>query len=203
MIASPFCPARRRLYLSHRIYSVRTPQIPAADVGDAVCASANAAAATIFFSPVRTSRPTTGSAHAFSHFVETDDYTAISGLVLFSGCDPANPLIAREWRNACPYVGDNWVGFDCFAKILRHLVDSTGGGHLTKPVAHPGIFAFQTAGVCTVQRRNPQTGQVWMVGATRELALNICAASKPFGARIVTFLQDEDGFGPFNPCRRT
>jgi hypothetical protein len=45
-------------------------------------------------SAMRTSGPTTRSAHTFSHFIKTDLYAAVPGLIFLSGCDPAYPLIA-------------------------------------------------------------------------------------------------------------
>src|SRR6185312_140165 len=43
---------------------------------------------------MRTSGPTTRSAHAFTHFIKADRNAAVPGLVLLGGCDPTYPLIA-------------------------------------------------------------------------------------------------------------
>ena len=82
-------------------------------------------------SAMRTSGPTARSAHAFSHFIETDFYAAVPGLVLLGGCDPAYPLIARQRRNARPKTGDNRVRLDRLAKIFRHPVHRTGSNRLS------------------------------------------------------------------------
>ena len=55
-----------------------------------------------FFSAMRASGPTTRPAHTLSHFIEADFHTAVPGLVLLGGRDPAYPLIACQRRNARP-----------------------------------------------------------------------------------------------------
>src|SRR6185437_2389129 len=87
--------------------------------------------ATRWISAMRTSRPTARPAHPFSHFIESDFYAAVPGLVFPGGCDPAYPLIARQWGNARPYIRDNCVGFDRPAKIWRHPVHCTGSDRLS------------------------------------------------------------------------
>jgi hypothetical protein len=47
------------------------------------------------FSTMRTTSPTTRSAHAFAHFIKADGYTAVSGFVFLGRCNPADPLVAR------------------------------------------------------------------------------------------------------------
>jgi hypothetical protein len=84
-----------------------------------------------FTSAMRTSGPTTRSAHAFSHFIKTGFYTAVPGVVFLSGCHPANPLIACQWRNAPPYTRDNCVRLNRFAKVCRHPVHCTGSDRLS------------------------------------------------------------------------
>ena len=90
-------------------------------------------------SAMRTPRPTTRSAHAFPHFIETDLYAAVPGLVLLSGCDPADPLIACEWRNGRPHIRDNRVGLDRSAEVCRHAVYCTGGDRLSGHSSESGV----------------------------------------------------------------
>jgi hypothetical protein len=46
-------------------------------------------------SAMATTCPTAGAAHAFAHFIEADRYAAASGFILFGGCHPTYPFIAR------------------------------------------------------------------------------------------------------------
>ena len=80
---------------------------------------------------MRASGPATRSAHAFSHFIKTDFYAAVPGLVFLGGCHPAYPLIACQWRHARPYIRDNCVRLDRFAKICRNPVHRTGSDRLS------------------------------------------------------------------------
>ena len=63
-------------------------------------------------SAMRTSGPTTGAPHAFSHFIEADFYPAVARLFLPGGCDPAYPLIAREWGDRSPDIRDRRIRLD-------------------------------------------------------------------------------------------
>jgi hypothetical protein len=53
------------------------------------------------------------------HFVKTDGDATFSGFVLLGRRNPADPLIARQWRNIRPQLPRNSVGVDCFAQIRR------------------------------------------------------------------------------------
>src|SRR6185437_8787040 len=103
-------------------------------------------------SAVRTSGPTTRSVHALSHFIETDFYAAVPGLVFPGGCDPAYPLIACQWRNACPYIPDNCVRLDRFAKICRYSVHRTGGDRLSSHGSRSLQIADRSANGCCRQQ---------------------------------------------------
>jgi hypothetical protein len=60
-------------------------------------------------SAVGTTRPTTRPAHTLTHFIKTNSYAAASGFILFSGCNPTDPFIARQWRDIRPHLRHNQV----------------------------------------------------------------------------------------------
>jgi hypothetical protein len=60
-------------------------------------------------SAMRTARPTTRAAHAFTHFIKTNSYAAASGFIHFGGCHPTDPFVARERRDIRPHLRHNRV----------------------------------------------------------------------------------------------
>ena len=52
---------------------------------------------------MHTARPAAGAAHAAFELREPFPDSDISRLRFLAGCDPADPLVAREWCNIFPY----------------------------------------------------------------------------------------------------
>jgi hypothetical protein len=62
------------------------------------------------FSAVRTAWPATRPTHSFLEFRAYPLNVLPSGFRFLDGDDPADPLIAREWRNALPFCPSNGIG---------------------------------------------------------------------------------------------
>jgi hypothetical protein len=55
-------------------------------------------------SAVGTACPTTWATHPFTHFIETNSYSALSGFIQLGGRNPADPFIAGQRRDIRPYL---------------------------------------------------------------------------------------------------
>jgi hypothetical protein len=75
---------------------------------------------------MRTTRPTAGPPHAFTHLIEADAYATCSGFVFLSRCNPTDPLVACQRSDVRPHVLHDRIVFDCFAEVRRHSVNGTG-----------------------------------------------------------------------------
>jgi hypothetical protein len=75
-----------------------------------------------FFSAVRTARPATRSAHSFLKFRAYSLNVLSSRFRFLDGDNPADPLIAREWRNVLPFCPCNGIGNENLSQIRRYIV---------------------------------------------------------------------------------
>ena len=62
-----------------------------------------------FISAVRTAGPATRPAHSLFEFRAYSLDVLPSGFRFLDGDNPADPLIAREWRNILPFCPGRWV----------------------------------------------------------------------------------------------
>lgn len=81
----------------------------------------------VFISAVRTSRPATRPAHSFFKFRAYPLNVLPSGFRFLDGDNPADPLIAREWRNILPFFERRRVRKENFPQIRRHTVYCASG----------------------------------------------------------------------------
>jgi hypothetical protein len=65
--------------------------------------------------PVRTAWPAARAAHSFFEFPAYPLNVLPSGFRLLDGDNPADPLIAREWRNLLPFCPRCWVRNESFS----------------------------------------------------------------------------------------
>ena len=80
-------------------------------------------------SAVRTARPATRPAYSFFKFRAHPLNVLPSGFRFLDGDNPANPLIAREWRNILPFCPRRRIRAENFSQIRRHTVDRASGDH--------------------------------------------------------------------------
>jgi hypothetical protein len=74
------------------------------------------------FSAVRTAWPATRSAHSFLEFRTYPLNVLPSSFWLLDGDNPADPLIAREWRNVLPFCPSNGIGNENLSQIRWYIV---------------------------------------------------------------------------------
>jgi hypothetical protein len=74
------------------------------------------------FSAVRTAWPATRPAHSFLEFRAYPLNMLSSGFRFLDGDNPADPLIAREWRNILPFFPSNGIGNENFSQIRWYVV---------------------------------------------------------------------------------
>jgi hypothetical protein len=67
------------------------------------------------FLSVRTAWPATGPAHSFFEFRAYPFNVLPSGFRFLDGDNPADPLIAREWRDVLPFCPRGRVGKENFS----------------------------------------------------------------------------------------
>jgi hypothetical protein len=66
-------------------------------------------------SAVRAAGPATRAAHSFFQFRAYALDVLPSGFRFFDGDDPADPLIAREWRNVLPFCARGRIRNESFS----------------------------------------------------------------------------------------
>jgi len=74
------------------------------------------------YSPMRTAGPTAWPAHTLAHLIEPHGDASRPCFFFLCRCNPANPFVACEWRNAFPYAFRHSIRYKCPAKIRRHRV---------------------------------------------------------------------------------
>ena len=93
---------------------------------------------------MRTAWPATRPAHSFLKFRAYPLNVLPSGLRFLDGDNPADPLIAREWRNILPLCPRHRVRTEDFPQIRRNTVYSTRGdcflGHGFHSTSPPQLF---------------------------------------------------------------
>jgi hypothetical protein len=75
---------------------------------------------------MRTTGPTAGPPHTFTHLVEADGYATSSGFVFFSGSNPTDPLVPCQRGDVRPHLLRDRVVLDCFAEVCRHFMNGSG-----------------------------------------------------------------------------
>src|ERR1700686_736661 len=73
-------------------------------------------------SAVRTARPATRPVGSFFKFRTYPLNVLPSGFRFLDGDNPADPLIAREWRNVLPFCPCNGIGNEHLSQIRRYIV---------------------------------------------------------------------------------
>ncbi len=76
-------------------------------------------------STMRTARPTTRSPLTLFKVGTAPFDAASSCFGLFGRLDPANPFIAREWRNVLPRLQRFCVGGQCLFQVFWQVMDHT------------------------------------------------------------------------------
>jgi len=79
------------------------------------------------FLTMRATRPTTRPAHSLYKLRACPFDSATPRLRFPGGLNPANPLIAREWRNILPRRPCRWGRSKDFSQIRRHFVHRSSG----------------------------------------------------------------------------
>ena len=74
------------------------------------------------FSAVRTAWPAARSAHSFLKFRAYSLNVLSSRFRFLDGDNPADPLIAREWRNVLPFCPSNGIGNENLSQIRWYIV---------------------------------------------------------------------------------
>ena len=74
-------------------------------------------------SAMGTTCPTARAAHAFAHFIKANSYASASGFILFGGCNPTDPFIARQRRNVLPRLQRFYVGGQCLFQVRGQVMD--------------------------------------------------------------------------------
>ena len=74
------------------------------------------------FSAVRTAWPAARSAHSFLKFRAYSLNVLSSRFRSLHGDNPADPLIAREWRNVLPFCPCDGIGNENLSQIRRYIV---------------------------------------------------------------------------------
>jgi hypothetical protein len=81
-----------------------------------------------------TAWPATRPAHSFLKFRAHPPNVLLSGFRFLNGDNPADPLIAREWRNVLPLSARHRVRSEGFSQIRRNAVyRASGDGFLAYP----------------------------------------------------------------------
>ena len=76
---------------------------------------------------MRATLPTARPAHAAAHLIEPYSDTMGSRFLFLCGSDPADPLVAREWRDIRPHAFHLSVRLDCPSKICWQRMYGAGG----------------------------------------------------------------------------
>src|ERR1700686_483448 len=110
------------------------------------------------FSAVGTAWPATRPAHSFLNFCAYPLNVLPSGFRPLDGDDPADPFIAREWRNILPFCSRRRVRNENFSQIRWYSVYRTTGD---RSLGHGFQSISNWRGTCPCSRQPgsyPETG---------------------------------------------
>jgi hypothetical protein len=92
-------------------------------------------------STVRASGPTARPAHASAQLIDADLDTASPSLFFFGRCDPADPLVSRQWCDFAPEALGSDIGFDGTSEICWQLMDRAAGDFFSSHTPNRACFA--------------------------------------------------------------
>ena len=89
---------------------------------------------------MRTAWPATRPAHSFLEFRAYPFNVLPSGFRFLDGDNPADPLVAREWRNILPFGPRNGIGNENLSQIWWYIVyRARGDGFLGHGLHFPSL----------------------------------------------------------------